>query len=90
MVKVTDACGAFITSDLDVYVTNTPPYYPVTNYPELVVPMNSVYTFTMTDLKDAEGHYIYLSLLEYGSLTGPLLSNAPSFATIVPGSHYRI
>jgi hypothetical protein len=45
-----------------VTVTNTAPYYTVAGFSEMVVPMNSLHTFKMSDFTDAEGHLIFLAL----------------------------
>ena len=45
-----------------VTVTNTAPYFTVAGYSEMVVPMNSLYTFKMSDFADAEGHSVNLGL----------------------------
>ena len=45
-----------------VTVTNSAPYFTVAGYSEMVVPMNSSYTFKMSDFADAEGHSATLGL----------------------------
>ncbi len=90
VVTITDACGDFITRNLDVTVTNTAPYFLIANSPDIEVPMNSVFTMTTKEFNDNEGHFISMSLYNYSSLTGPLLTTAPTFATIVPLSSYKI
>lgn len=45
-----------------VTATNTAPYFTVPGFSDMVVPMNSVYSFKMTEFSDAEGHTAYLSL----------------------------
>ena len=45
-----------------VTVTNTAPYFTVAGYSEINVPMNSLYTFKMSDFTDAEGHLVNLGL----------------------------
>ena len=62
VITLTDACKATFTSTMSVTATNTPPYFTVAGYSDMIVPMNSIYTFKMSDFSDAEGHTAYLSL----------------------------
>ena len=76
----TDFCGLTSTTTFGVTVTNTPPYFLTPNYPDVIAPNNMTTSVTVREFMDDEGHFIYLDLLEYQTMTGPLLSTAPSFA----------
>lgn len=93
VVTLTDECGLSSSTSFGVICTNTPPYFTITNYLDVIAPMNSTTSIITKEFLDNEGHYIYLDLLEYQTLSGPLLATAPSFATVVPvvgGAKYQI
>ena len=89
-VILTDFCGDSSSSNLNVMITNSPPYFTVASFTDIVTPINLIGKMALTEYADAEGHTVTLSLKEYSITTGLLMSTAPSFARITSGSAFEI